>query len=246
MSSDTNRVIQSLCINSHDFGVMEELSICSYLKNGHEFHLYTYDTNLKVSQGVFIHDANEIVEIKKGLLDSVNANFLDYFRCLLLYKNGGWWVNLDTVCLKPFDFKNKIVFSSILDYDNLNGTADRYTVSPHIIKAPNTEGFLYDFLNYIRLRGGINRLNSQELNINFFNAVLCNFRLKNNIKRPDFFSPFNYHEVYEFVKPCNNRHFAKNIYAITLWKEMWLKMGLDPNKSYCKDSIYEKIKRQYL
>lgn len=246
MEPNINNVVQSFCINKDDFGVMEELSINSYLMNGHKFHLYTYDDNLRVPKGVILYDANEIFEIQKNLLMTINKSlFLDFFRCQLLYVKGGWWVNLDTVCLKPFNFKHKYIFSSILDYDSLNGTCNSNKISTHIIKTPNSADFLYDFLNYIRLRG-LNNLRIGEISVNFFNTVLFNYEFKNNIKQTNVFSPYHYHEVYEIVKPLGNIKFNDKTYAISLWKEMWLKMGLDTNKPYHSESIYEQLKSKYL
>ena len=45
------------------------------------------------------------------------AGFSNYFRYKLLLERGGWWVDLDTVCLKPFDFDDEFVFSSEQDVD---------------------------------------------------------------------------------------------------------------------------------
>ena len=103
---------------------------------------------------------------------------------------------------------------------------------------------MYDCLNYIRLRG-LSNIHSKEINVNFFNNALLNFNYKHYTKQMKTFAPFHYHEVYEFVKPYHNMIFNKKTYAITLWKDMWLKMGLDTNKTYHFESIYQQLKRQY-
>lgn len=240
MKSNSNSIIQSLCIGNKNFGVMEELSIISYLRNGHQFHLYTYDNNIKVPRGTMLFDANEILE-RNSLDDSILS---DIFRYQLLHLKGGWWVNLDTICIRPFEFKSKYVFTKILDYNKLNGIADSFKIGSHIMKVPVSTEILYDCLNYIRLRG-LHNLISNEINIDFLNAVLFNYKIKYYCKKAKTFSPYHYHEVYEFVKPNGSIYFNKNIYAISLWKEMWLKMGLNPNRKYINNSIYEQLKNKY-
>ena len=42
------------------------------------------------------------------------AGFSNYFRYTLLLERGGWWVDTDLICLRPFDFDDEYVFSSQL------------------------------------------------------------------------------------------------------------------------------------
>src|SRR5207253_1910437 len=56
---ESNRIIQSLWIGS-ELSVMERMSIISFLRNGHEYHLYTYNDLPNVPDGTVIKDANGI------------------------------------------------------------------------------------------------------------------------------------------------------------------------------------------
>src|SRR5215469_7995685 len=90
------------------WGTMESMCVKSHLRNGQEFHLYAYASELlnmaKHSPLNFkIHDANEIVPKWKLELFPSTSIFSDFFRYALLAKNGGWYVDMDTICLKPFD-----------------------------------------------------------------------------------------------------------------------------------------------
>ena len=109
-----NRVIQGLWIGSR-LSPMEEISIRSFLANGHEYHLYAYSRIENLPEGTILRDANEIVSSEKIFkyrdYDSY-AGFSNHFRYKLLLQNGGWWADLDLICLKPFDFKTGYVFSS--------------------------------------------------------------------------------------------------------------------------------------
>ena len=98
-------VIQMLWIGEK-LSKIEILSLVSFIKNGHEVHLYCYDEVKNIPYGVKIMDACKIVarkEVFKAHGGSYGA-FSDLFRHTLLYKVGGCWVDTDVVCLKPFIF----------------------------------------------------------------------------------------------------------------------------------------------
>ena len=108
-------IIQSLWIGGR-LSKLEQLSIRSFLANGHPFHLYTYGAVANVPAGTIVKDANSIIPQRhifrhrykhKGSL----AGFANWFRWELLYRQGGWWVDMDIVCLRPFDFPQKLFFT---------------------------------------------------------------------------------------------------------------------------------------
>ncbi len=106
-------IIQSLWIGE-PLSNLEKLCIQSFIDNGHEFHLYVYEHIKNIPSGCIIKDGNEILPSDKIFHISKNriSPFSDYFRYTLLYKKGGWWVDMDTLCIKPFNFKQDIVFSN--------------------------------------------------------------------------------------------------------------------------------------
>src|SRR5205823_1893528 len=55
-----NRIIQGLWIGPQ-LSIMEQLSIASFLRNGHDYHLYIYNELPNVPKGVVIRDASEIL-----------------------------------------------------------------------------------------------------------------------------------------------------------------------------------------
>ena len=66
-------IIQSLWIGD-SLSVMERLSLSSFLKNGHEVHLYTYGGVKGVPAGVVVKDAAEIVPMSLSTI----TNFPSY------------------------------------------------------------------------------------------------------------------------------------------------------------------------
>lgn len=112
-----NNVIQGLWIGNK-LSNNELLCLNSYVKEGHDFHLYTYDDIPNIPKGIAILDANKIISREDIFLDNAGsiASFADWFRVKLLYEKGGWWVDMDTICLKKFDMPDNYCISSERDY----------------------------------------------------------------------------------------------------------------------------------
>ena len=102
--------VQSLWVGPK-LSILEVLCIKSFQKVGHTFILYTYEKVKNVPKGTIIKDANTIIK-KKNLFDFKSSllPFSDIFRYTMLYKNGGYWVDLDMIALKPLDFKDLMCF----------------------------------------------------------------------------------------------------------------------------------------
>ncbi|MFA5048269.1 MAG: glycosyltransferase [Patescibacteria group bacterium] len=109
-------IIQGLWIGDN-LSTIERLSINSFLKNGHEFNLYLYK-DLETPAGTIIKDANEILPENSifyygpaaGPSNGSVSSFSNLFRYTMLYKCGGYLVDLDVICLKHFDFQDPYVF----------------------------------------------------------------------------------------------------------------------------------------
>ena len=107
-----NKVVKSLWLGSA-LTNLERMCINSFIKNGHEFHLYTYNNILGVPLGAVIKDANEIIDAKEIFCyrdpqhNGSFSAFSNWFRYKMLYELGGYWVDMDMTCLKPFDFEEE-------------------------------------------------------------------------------------------------------------------------------------------
>ena len=109
-------------VGSH-LSKLELLTLHSFLHYGHEFHLWAYDDiRTPLPKGVVLEDAAQIIPRKdvfrKSGVDrecgvgkgSFGAPFSDLFRYKLLYEHGGYWVDMDVTCLRPFDFEAEYLF----------------------------------------------------------------------------------------------------------------------------------------
>ncbi len=98
-------VVQSLWVGNK-LSRMEYYSIKSFLVLGYKFHLYTYEDVDNVPKGTIIKDANEIMKQKDVFsLKSSFLPFSDIWRYKLLHMKGGYWVDVDMIALRRFDFK---------------------------------------------------------------------------------------------------------------------------------------------
>ena len=98
---------------------MEQMCIKSYLYHGHPFVLYVYQDTKDIPFGTTVLDGNAVLSESKifiyegdGFGRKSYAGFADMFRYRLLLEKGGWWVDTDSICMKPFDFNTEHVFSS--------------------------------------------------------------------------------------------------------------------------------------
>ncbi|EHH0538187.1 hypothetical protein J7D62_001286 [Campylobacter lari] len=127
-------------------GLMELLSIKSFIDSGYKFILYTYNIDDKIFKKLDelfddfeLKDANEIVPFENYFSDDRGAGvaaFSDYFRFNLLYLRGGVWVDLDMICLNYIDLNEKYIFTQEVDEDN---TKSRITTS--FLKFPKNSDF---------------------------------------------------------------------------------------------------------
>jgi hypothetical protein len=106
-----SKIVQGLWIGS-DLTDLEIMCIRSFQHHGHTFHLYTYGDISNIPAGAIVCDANEIVPkqfIYRGRNGGLSS-FADFFRWTLLDKTGGLWVDMDVICLRPFDYPDDVIF----------------------------------------------------------------------------------------------------------------------------------------
>ncbi|EEU7945053.1 hypothetical protein HDM63_001719, partial [Campylobacter coli] len=121
-------------------GLMEILTIKSWLDHGYKFHLYTYNLEDKIFlkfQELFdnfiLKDANEIIPFEEYFSDDRGAgvaSFSDFFRYNLLYLRGGVWVDLDMVCLNFYDYKQDYIFNSEFAKNNEQAITNSFLKFP--------------------------------------------------------------------------------------------------------------------
>jgi mannosyltransferase OCH1-like enzyme len=217
---------------------MERLSISSFLRNGHEYHLYVYEDVADVPRGTVLEDANNILP-SSAIFQYKNrasyAGFADVFRFKLLYERGGWWADADMVCLRPFDFPDEYVFSSEMN-------TGKQLTNVGVIKAPpRSEAMAHAF----RISEGKNpaRIAWGEIGPQLMGEVVKSYGLDHYQKPFYTFCPIS--EWRKFVEPYV-AGIHPDAYAVHLWNEGWRLANQDKNSTYHPDCLYEQLKRLYL
>lgn len=219
---------------------MERLCIASYMQNEHEFHLYTYNSIENIPEGTIVKDANDIISYDKIFYDSRGgvASFADWFRYKLLYERGGWWVDMDSVCLRHFDIESEFCFSSEYEYNS-----QLYTVNNGFIKSPPKIEFLQEMLMMVDKKIG-EPIDWGDFGPRLLGRILKGYESNEYIQPPEVFCPISWNKVYMLISK-QEWEWPKSAFAVHLWNEMWHIGRLDKDAVYHPDSIYERLKRKY-
>ena len=116
---------------------LERTCARSWTYHGHRFELFVYDDVGEIPDGVVLRDANDVIpESEVFLWRGSYAIFADLFRWTLLHEHGGYWIDMDMLCLKPFDFEEPILF----------GCEHSNTASIGILKLPAKHPIAHEML----------------------------------------------------------------------------------------------------
>ncbi|MEX2584059.1 MAG: hypothetical protein WD766_12330 [Gemmatimonadota bacterium] len=257
-------VIQSMWIGA-EISNLERLGLTSFVANGHVVHLYLYDDVAGIPRGVVVRDANEVVPQDRIFTTRAGsvAPFSDWFRQELLYQKGGYWVDLDVICLRPFDFTDDVVVG--LEGPAITCNAVLKFPAGHwltrsladLARQPNTV-MPYDGLGMIvrkaarkYLRG--NRpgdvLWGESAGPVGLTRALMHHDLLGCAKPPTAFYPINstdWRSIFYRNDP-NALDALDDSYAVHLWNEMGRRTtGFDKNATFPPDSLIEQLKRRYV
>jgi len=239
-TEDSNRIIQGLWIGP-ELSVMEQLSVSSFLLNGHEYHLYVYDEMRNVPEGARLLDAGEILprsSIFQYKHQASYAGFANFFRYKLLLERGGWWVDTDVVCLRPFDFNEEHVFAT-------ERWGSDEVVTSGIIKAPAGSPVMA-YAWEVCQKKNPEDLVWGETGPKLMGEAVREFSLERYKKPFRAFCPLEYSDWHKILEPDFEDGFGRDTYAIHLWNEMWRAAGQDKNAAYPAACFYERLKREYL
>lgn len=198
---------------------VELLCMKSFIAHGHPFHLWLYGyLDINLPEGVIVEDASTMIPLEKvfaykntnqfGHGKGSYAGFSDIFRYKLLYEKGGWWSDMDVVCLKPLDFSEEFVFRMHHDY----------LIVGNLMKCPENSSLMFDCYNEASLL--VNENNTDwNLPIAILNKNLIKHQLQSYIK--DISNPDKWLFVRTFL--FYNISIKDNWYALHLMNEEWRK-----------------------
>jgi hypothetical protein len=261
-----NKIVQSL-FSYGELNDMHRTAVKSFLKHGHTYHLYTYGGVKNVPEGVILKDANEIIPEDQYFttenkdFKGIHAAFSDLFRYQLLYLRGGWWVDTDVVCLRPFDMDQQKVICSVY-----HGDEDKVRASTFVLKFPPNDPFLKKAwtLSLEKVRG---MDQYEEVGPMLMRKLVEEEKESGSLAPYHYFSPVSWYNTYNSIvfkqaslvhtlkmllrpvlkpKLAKAMHLHKDSFGVHLWGEMWRGAGINANERFAQKCLFEQLKKQYL
>jgi len=233
-------VIQALWVGGR-LSTMEQLCISSFLRNGHEFHLYLYEETSGVPAGTVIQDGSKILPASRIFTYAEHktySGFANFFRYKLLLERGGWFVDADTICVKPFEFTGDYVFSS----EGING---RQLVNVGAMKVPRGSTIMEYAWD------ACEKMNPAELQWSqcgptLFKQAIEACSMQQYVQPWQVFCPVHFSVWERMLDPAITWTFDDQTHAIHLWNELWRRSGQDKDVRFPLDCLYERLKQRYL
>jgi hypothetical protein len=218
---------------------MERLCAASYIANGHPFHLYTYGPDpTDLPDGVELEDANEVAPQSRMADFPSVAQFSDFFRYKLLLERGGWWVDMDSVCLRPFDFAAEYV---LVRHIRQPPGDFELVISNGYMKFPPGSPVMKWALEQCRMADR-SKLAWETLGPKLITQAMWKFSLK--WEPSGLFLPIPWWEwgkILEAAAPP----LPEDAYAVHLWNTEWSRARMNKDATYAPESLYEQLKRRY-
>lgn len=234
-----NTTVQALWIGQ-ELSLLEQLSIRSFLAHGHGYQIFTYEPPANIPAGVTVCDAAEILP-RSAVFEYTNhksfAGFANFFRYKLLLERGGWWVDTDIVCVRPFDSLSEYVFASERD-------GEKIAVNNGVIKAPAASEVMAYCWNECSNKDPA-KLAWGETGPCLLTPAVDRLGLARHVAPPQVFCPFSFRE-WETVLQPRRPDIGGECAGIHLWNEMWRRAGYDKNASYHPESLFERLKATYM
>ena len=204
------------------------LCLKSFIDHGVGVVLYCYD-DVTVPPGVVVRDARQVLPHARlftyrtgAAIGSVSA-FSNLFRYKLLLEKGGWWIDVDVLCLRPALPSQKLVFG--WENDRALGTAVLKFPRGHWLAEKlylTTEAIIQD-------RG--KSLQWGEIGPGLLTHFVKKYDLFDAASPSALFYPIGYHEIDLLLCPEQREKVqqrAEQSVFLHLWQEMFRRAGIDP------------------
>lgn len=243
---------------------IEQLCIRSFQDHGHKFVLYTYEEMTNVPPKTELRDASKLIprtELAAYVKQSYLAGFADWFRWELLRRDGGYWIDMDVVCLAPFDFTAEVIFG--YQQDNIPNTSvlrfppEHPAIIDMVDRSMNPHRFRPEDAVRRKLKKALRRLlNDSRAKISwaegggpigFRHVATEHDLLRFGLPYTVFYPVHNTHfgSMLDATFAHDDDFFAQTR-AIHLWNEVGRRyFNWDKNATFHPNSLIEKLKRKH-
>lgn len=205
---------------------LERACIQSFLRRGHEFHLYCYRAIGNVPDGCRILDAavilpqSRVITYARGPGKGSVSLFSNQFRYKLLHDVGGWWVDMDMYCLSDRLPDSGVVLARE-DQDGLNCA---------IMRFPRGHAALRE--GYEECLGRGDDVEWGDTGPRLLTRLAAKHELGDNIFPESVFYPIHFTHFWTALDPRRTRFAAEKIQGaacVHLWNEALRRLGIDKN-----------------
>lgn len=220
---------------------LERVALSSHVHAGHACRLWAYEPIGSLPEGIILEDAGAILPrsriftYRHGPGTGSVAAFANLFRYKLLYERGGWWCDMDVVCLKPFALAGDYVFAS-------EKTPHSAQATNCVLKAPAGSPVLRYCLETAEAKDPA-ELNWGDTGPRLLGEAIGRFELDAFVVPPETFCPLHFHEAGAmFTRSLD----VRPAHAVHLWHELWRRNGWDKDAAYPAECLVERLKRRFL
>lgn len=226
---------------------LERLSLTSFVQNGHDVLLYVYEEPVGVPDGVTCLDARDILPEDRifvhgpegGFAEGSPIAFSDYFRFKLLHERGGWWFDVDVVCLRPIDLDEPYCFA--WEQEGIVGSS--------ILRAPQDSPFTRELYEraHDRIAEGTG-ITFAEIGPHLVTRVVTEQKLERYVRPANTFFPVHWQHALDMFRPDDVGAWWTRFegpYAVHFWNETLRWSAIDKDAAYPPTSPFERLKRRY-
>lgn len=223
--------VQSLWIGDR-LGPLEQLCVASFLEQGHPFDLYVYNDVAGLPNGTQLRDAAELMpqpdllRIGFGHMQSCS----DLFRYKLLHERGGWWVDMDMLCVRPLPFA----------HDHVYGWEDNEYVNGAALHAPRGSSLMRTA--FIEAHRPELAAHPPYTGPRLLTSLLKKCGGLEQARPVEHFYPVHWRETKELLAPW--RPIPQNCYTVHAWRTMWRYLDLDVAGTFPATSVLGQFQRR--
>jgi hypothetical protein len=204
-------------------------------------------------------DESRIFTYNSGWGKGSYAGFADLFRYHLLYQKGGWWVDTDIICLKPFLIDQDLVIATA--YEGSEGVFANNCILRSLPGHPlmkylveEVEGMDMKKVEFAQtgpllLQKAIKELGLEGYQVPYYYFNPVSWR---NVRTSIVGEDTLYDVVKKLARPIlrpgsgnKGLYIHPGSFAVHLWNEVWRQNGLGKNDPYPRRSLYERLKKKY-
>jgi hypothetical protein len=223
---------------------LELVCLSSFVQNGAHYSLYTYDEPRGVPDGVIVRDASEILPAERmfrypaGTLNEGSlSGFSNLFRYSLLQRVGGWWVDTDVCCLRAFQGSHDELY---LREETQSG---EFLVASCIFRAPSAGVVLQHCLEAFA-RKDVTKVVHGETGPALLTDAIRACRREDLVQPGGPYFPVPWWEYERLL--FDEQLSVDRCVAVHFWNTMLRTAGVDKNATFPGNSVFERLKRQYL